>query len=134
MGGGGGRSEAATPTSGAGLGEKLLDNQVVGGLRCDARVLHQLLLDGYTNVVLGEQVLQLLEGLEAVIALLVDDGYVAPAHAAHNVHHGLHLVVVRRDGPRKVFEALLVAQLGTRREEGDLEGRNRRGGVGMGAS
>lgn len=65
--------------------------------------------------------------LDAVVALLVDDRYVAPAHAQHNLDHRLHLMVVGRNGAREVLEALLVAQLRTGGEERDLRAHMRDG-------
>lgn len=58
--------------------------------------------------------------LNAVVALLVDDGNVAPAHAAHNFHHCFDLMVVGRNRAREILEALFVAQLRTGGEEGNL--------------
>ena len=59
--------------------------------------------------------------LDAVVGLLVDDGDVLPAELEDDLGHGEGLVVVAGDGARKVLEALLVRQLGARREERDLE-------------
>lgn len=58
--------------------------------------------------------------LDAVVALLVDDGDVAPAHAQHDLHHRFDLMVVGWNGARKILEALLVAQLRTGGEKRDL--------------
>ena len=67
----------------------------------------------------------ILSYLNAVVGLLVDDGDVLPAEPEDDLGHGERLVVVAGDGAREVLEALLVRQLGTRREEGDLkEGRS----------
>ena len=62
--------------------------------------------------------------LNSVVGFLVDDGYVLPAELEDNLGHGEGLVVVDGDGAREVLEALLVGQLGTRGEEGDLEARS----------
>ena len=59
--------------------------------------------------------------LNAVVGLLVDDGDVLPSELEDDLGHGEGLVVVAGDGARKVLEALLVRQLGARREEGDLK-------------
>ena len=62
--------------------------------------------------------------LNSVVGFLVDDGYVLPAELEDDLGHGEGLVVVAGDGAREVLEALLVGQLGTRGEEGDLEARS----------
>ena len=59
--------------------------------------------------------------LDAVVGLLVDDGDVLPSELEDDLGHGEGLVVVAGDGAREVLEALLVRQLGARREERDLE-------------
>ena len=59
--------------------------------------------------------------LDAVVGLLVDDGDVLPAELEDDLGHGEGLVVVAGDGAREVLEALLVRQLGARREERDLK-------------
>lgn len=58
--------------------------------------------------------------LDAVVAFLVYDGDVTPAHAQHNLDHCFDLMVIGWNGTRKILEALLVAQLRTGREERDL--------------
>ena len=58
--------------------------------------------------------------LDAVGGFLVEDRNVSPLEKTDDLHDGHHLMMIRRDGPRKVLEALLVTQLGTRREERDL--------------
>ena len=65
--------------------------------------------------------LQCITHLDAVVGLFVDDGDVLPAELEDDLGHGEGLVVVAGDGARKVLEALLVRQLGARREEGDLK-------------
>ena len=60
--------------------------------------------------------------LDAVVGLLVDDGDVLPSELEDDLGHGEGLVVVAGDGAREVLEALLVRQLGARREERDLKG------------
>ena len=68
--------------------------------------------------------------LDAVVGLFVDDGDVLPAELEDDLGHGEGLVVVARDGARKVLEALLVRQLGARREERDLKMKfSQRGGL-----
>ena len=59
--------------------------------------------------------------LNAVVGLLVDDGDVLPAELEDDLGHGEGLVVIAGDGAGEVLEALLVGQLGTRGEEGDLK-------------
>ena len=67
--------------------------------------------------------------LDAVVGLLVDDGDVLPAELEDDLGHGEGLVVVAGDGAREVLEALLVRQLGARREERDLERGQCSGGL-----
>lgn len=51
--------------------------------------------------------------LDPVIGLLVNNGDVAPLQQHDDIHHGLHLIQIRGNGPREVLEALFVAQFGT---------------------
>ena len=67
--------------------------------------------------------------LDAVVGLLVDDGDVLPAELEDDLGHGEGLVVVAGDGAREVLEALLVRQLGARREERDLKRVSVSGGL-----
>lgn len=58
--------------------------------------------------------------LDAVVALLVDNRDIRPAHALDYLDHGLHLIVVRWNGAWEVLKALFVAQLGAGGEVRDL--------------
>lgn len=56
----------------------------------------------------------------AVVGFLVYHRNVCPIELFYNLNHCLSLVRIRRNGSQEVLEALLVAQLGTRREEAHL--------------
>lgn len=58
--------------------------------------------------------------LDSVVRLFVNDRDVTPAQPSNDLDHGLHLMMVRGNRPRKVFETLLVTQFRAGREEGHL--------------
>ena len=58
---------------------------------------------------------------ETVAGLLVDDGHVGPVEEFDELHHGLGLVLVGRDGAGEERVALDGAEGGTRREEAHLK-------------
>lgn len=64
--------------------------------------------------------------LDSVVRLFVHNRDVAPAQSSYNLDHGLHLMMVGRNRPRKVFEPLLVTQLRAGREEGHLESKTKK--------
>jgi len=59
--------------------------------------------------------------LYTVVALLVNDGNVAPVHRQYNVDHHFDLIVIAGYSASEIFEALFVGKLGARREKGDLQ-------------
>jgi hypothetical protein len=58
--------------------------------------------------------------LDSVVGFFVNNGHVAPTHSSNDFNHGLHLVMIRRNGPREKLEPLLVAQFRASREERHL--------------
>ncbi|KAG8246636.1 hypothetical protein J6590_080021 [Homalodisca vitripennis] len=62
--------------------------------------------------------------LDVIIGLLIDDGDVAPAESTDDLHHGLDLMMVLRDGASDVLEPPLVTELGAGREKGYLDRGN----------
>lgn len=62
--------------------------------------------------------------LDSVVGLLVENGDIFPAHAADDIDHGLHLIVIAGDGASEELKTLLVAQLRTRWEKWHLKQRN----------
>lgn len=59
--------------------------------------------------------------LYSIVALLVYDGNVAPAHFQYDVDHRFDLIVIARYGTGEVLEALFVGKFWARREKGDLQ-------------
>lgn len=59
--------------------------------------------------------------LDSISGLFIQDRDVSPFELLYNLDHGFNLVVIGWDCPGKVLEPLLIAQLGARREEGNLK-------------
>jgi hypothetical protein len=97
-------------TSGAWLGQQLLDDVVVSVIACNARVFDQLLFDGDADILLGQQLLQLLECLQHEFKCVIHRDYFE--FKEHQTNLELH-----QNYARDALAAFSCSECETRRQE-----------------